>query len=301
MKKLTTEEFINKANVKHNFKYDYSQSIYTNAKSKIKIICHNHNNLFIFEQKANNHLNGKGCYKCNGGIGSNTNEWVEKANKIHNNKYNYNESKYINKYTLIDIFCPTHGKFRQTPSVHLRGHGCPECSGNTSDINKFIQKSNLKHNYKYDYSESNYINCKTKLKIKCKNHGYFYLTPSKHLSGQGCKDCSFEKCRYVSKKESQWLNHLEKTYNIKIIRQYYVKELKFKVDGFCVETNTIFEFNGDFWHGNPKIFNSDDINPKKNVKYKILYEETLSKENKIKSLGYNLESIWESDFDVIKL
>ena len=32
------------------------------------------------------------------------------------------------------------------------------------------------------------------------------------------------------------------------------------VDGYCSSINTVYEFHGDYWHGNPKRFASEDIN-----------------------------------------
>jgi hypothetical protein len=49
------------ANVVHNHQYDYSRTTYTLANEKVEIVCKEHG---IFKQKANNHLNGKGCPKC---------------------------------------------------------------------------------------------------------------------------------------------------------------------------------------------------------------------------------------------
>ncbi|MBC8427521.1 MAG: hypothetical protein H8D97_01380 [Proteobacteria bacterium] len=57
--KLTQEEFINRCRLKHNNKYNYSKSIYVNARTKIDIICPTHG---TFSQKATAHLNdGNGC------------------------------------------------------------------------------------------------------------------------------------------------------------------------------------------------------------------------------------------------
>lgn len=56
-------EFIQKINIIHNFKYNYSNLIYKNTDSIIKIICHIHGE---FSQRAHSHLIGSGCPKCNG-------------------------------------------------------------------------------------------------------------------------------------------------------------------------------------------------------------------------------------------
>jgi G:T-mismatch repair DNA endonuclease (very short patch repair protein) len=71
---------------------------------------------------------------------------------------------------------------------------------------------------------------------------------------------------------------------------------KYKVDGYCKQNNTIYEFHGDIWHGNPKIYDKDSLNPFNNKRFGDLYEETLEKEKFIKEKGFNLITIWECDY-----
>lgn len=56
-------------------------------------------------------------------------------------------------------------------------------------LKKFIDKSNKKHNKKYNYSKVHYINSTEKVCIICKKHGEFWMTPSAHLNGQKCPKC----------------------------------------------------------------------------------------------------------------
>lgn len=55
---------------------------------------------------------------------------------------------------------------------------------------EFIEKARAKHGCKYDYSKVEYINNHTKVCIICPEHGEFWQTPNKHLSGQGCPKCA---------------------------------------------------------------------------------------------------------------
>jgi len=69
-----------------------------------------------------------------------------------------------------------------------------------------------------------------------------------------------------------------------------------RVDGFCKETNTVYEFHGDFWHGNPNRYPPDEEHPMIRGKtYEDLYEKTLLRDQKIRDLGYNLVVKWETD------
>lgn len=60
---------------------------------------------------------------------------------------------------------------------------------NTSD---FITKALAVHSDRYDYSLVEYVNCKSKVRIICKEHGEFQQTPNNHLTGFGCNDCAIE-------------------------------------------------------------------------------------------------------------
>lgn len=57
-----------------------------------------------------------------------TEDFIERARKIHGNKYDYSKVIYLNNETKVCIVCPVHGEFWQTPHSHLKGRGCPECA-----------------------------------------------------------------------------------------------------------------------------------------------------------------------------
>lgn len=60
-------------------------------------------------------------------MASNTISFVEKAKLVHNNKYNYGKTNYINQISKITVTCPTDGDFQISPYNHLSGWGCPAC------------------------------------------------------------------------------------------------------------------------------------------------------------------------------
>lgn len=129
MRKLTTEDFIEKATKVHGDKYNYGKSDYINYKTKVCIICPEHGE---FWQTPANHLFGKGCLKC--GIeknrvsqSSSSEEFINKAIKIHGLKYDYSNVVYVMCEDKVEIICPKHGEYYQAPSSHLSGSGCPEC------------------------------------------------------------------------------------------------------------------------------------------------------------------------------
>lgn len=195
---MTKEDFLKKVKLVHGEKYDYSNVDYVNNKTKISILCPTHGE---FWQRPCGHLNGKGCRKC-GFIDTgnknkdNINIFIEKANKVHDETYNYNKSIYINSTTPVEIMCNKHGSFWQKPVNHLKGCKCPKCSlENRKKIRsltteEFITKSNLIHRNKYTYELCVYENGKTMVDINCRQHGFFNQRAESHLNGHGCPKCN---------------------------------------------------------------------------------------------------------------
>ena len=55
---------------------------------------------------------------------------------------------------------------------------------------RFIEKANVVHDGLYDYSEVEYVNSLTPVKITCPEHGAFMQNPHNHLAGHGCPICA---------------------------------------------------------------------------------------------------------------
>jgi hypothetical protein len=290
--RISKDEFIKKAIEKHGDRYCYDLVDYKGTDEDVIIICPDH---VEFSQTPHHHLSSNsGCQKCAGVYVPTTDEFIKKAIQKHGNKYCYDLVDYKNNTTKIKIICPVHGEFLQNPKVHLKG-GCRKCTGcNLSTTNEFIKKAIQKHGNLYLYDNVVYKNSKTKVDIICKIHGSFPQSPDMHLSKTGCPRCA------PTYKQHKWLDSLgipddpqHREVPIKIGKK------KFKLDGYDPETNTAYEFNGNPWHGNPAMFNPNDIFTKTKTTYGELYNKTIEKEKALKDSGYNIISIWESDFDKI--
>jgi len=123
----TTAEFRIQANVVHHNRYGYDNSDYKGATVKLYITCFTHGD---FLQAPNDHLRGHGCPKCHSRTIQPPFSLGDEGSKVHNNKYDYSLVVHKDSKTKVIIICPIHGKFLQTPDVHLRGHGCPKCNVN---------------------------------------------------------------------------------------------------------------------------------------------------------------------------
>lgn len=232
------KDFSEKSIEIHSNKYDYSLVKYERKRTKIKIICPVHG---IFEQLPKNHLEGYGCTMCE--KEKKLNYFITQSKLIHENKYNYSLiDNYNGIKSKIKIICPV-GIFSQTIESHLNGHGCSKCATELKckHISDFINESNVIHNSKYDYTNSIYINCYTKIKIICPIHGLFSQRPSEHLNGSGCPFCN------ESKGEREIERILQEN-NIKYNRGKKFKECKNKLslpfDFYLLDYNCCIEFDG---------------------------------------------------------
>ena len=155
--------------------------------TKIKIICKEHG---IFNQLPTNHLQGQKCPICSNRFKFTNEIFIENANKIHGNKYDYSEINYVNSHTEIKILCKEHGYFNQMPLNHLKGNQCYKCSNIVKTTEDFISKANTIHKNIYIYDKTNYKSAREKITITCKIHGDFLQSPNDHLNGCGCQRCN---------------------------------------------------------------------------------------------------------------
>lgn len=293
--RLTTAQFIENAVKIHGGLYDYSKSLYTNAHSPVEIICNIHG---VFFQKPTNHISGKnGCPKCCTSFVLTYAGFIDKAKEIHSNFYNYSLVEYRNASTNVNIICPNHGDFHMWPSVHIAGRGCKQCGFERvaaklrQPLDIFIGRANEIHNSYYDYSEVVLVNYHRPIIIKCPTHGGFLISPDNHIySKQGCKSCNVSL-------ENKWLNSLgileeHRRRRLKLVNGRYIIP-----DAYVPETNTIYEFWGDYWHGNSNIYRPTDVSANNGKTFGQLYKETQDKRSLILSTGYNLVEIWESEFN----
>lgn len=305
MKKIryTTEQFIGLAQEVHGDRYDYTDVQYTTTRSPVAIRCAQHG---VFTQRPNAHLSKKqGCPTCGAEQSVHTRQqkqpaFATLASTVHNGRYLYDSVTYINRHTPVVITCVVHGPFSQRPNDHLNGSGCPSCgsvqraSSNALTHQQFLDRANNIHDGVYDYSDSVYTSLNQPITIICTTHGKFSQTPNNHIyCASGCPKCSHT----VSHKEQVWLQQ-QGVPDTEASRQVtiHIDDVWYKVDGYIESTNTIYEFWGDFWHGNPEVYSELDINSVTNTTFGYLYERTREKVRTLQQAGFNVVQQWENDF-----
>ena len=144
-----TQKIIESFEKIHGNKYDYSKVNYINGRAKVCVVCPEHGEFFISSCK---HLQGQGCKKCGkksaarkSAIGKEA--FIEKARLVHGDKYDYSNVEYKRANSKVNIICPKHGGFWQTPHHHLSSHGCPLCASSLLNlkISKLLDENGIKY------------------------------------------------------------------------------------------------------------------------------------------------------------
>lgn len=372
MKRLTTEEFIERARKVHGDKYDYSKVEYVNATTKVCIICPTHGEFWqipythlkgygcstcagvekwsyerlvregkkkyndrfdylqsnikkgndlvaikcnvcgtIFYQSPKNHINSiqGGCPTCKYKyIAQNEKisfeDFKTKATLIHKGKYIYNKDTFTDMHSKVGVVCKKHGLFFTYPHNHLKGSNCPACTNERISQNQtlskddFLERSINKHGNKYDYSNVNYVSSGTKVEIVCPIHGSFLQTPHNHWKGEGCPLCAIDNRAFTARislgeKKIAWFFDQN---NIIYKKQYRIKDSNIKVrsyllaDYFLPEYNAIVEYNGEQHYKPISFFGGEKVFKRQQERDMALRQ--YCKEHKIKLIEI---PYWELD------
>ena len=309
--KLTTEKFIEKSKEVHGDRYNYSKTDLDkrDEKGRVCIVCPVHGE---FWQNPYSHLHGHGCEKCGKENMSKTQTYttetfIAKAKEVHGDKYDYSITSYEGCYNKIDIICPIHGKFSQSPSSHLNGHGCPQCASEyltsliVSNTDEFIKKAKQIHRFENnDYSKVVYKSVKIPVTIICeKGHEYLQM-PNKHLSGHGCPYC----IKNISNPEME-ITEFIKSFNLSVEtnNRKILTDAK-EIDILIPSKNLAIEYDGLHWHNEIKKPDKNfHLNKTKECfengirLIHIFEDEWVYKQNIVKSrlksiLGFNSDKIY---------
>lgn len=212
----TTESWVAKAATVHGHRYLYDKVNYKKSDQLVIITCKEHG---AFEQKPSTHLRGSGCPKCaevhkNSARDSRrltTDIFIQKCVQAHGDTYDYTKTQFISSDKKVVVTCKVHGDFEQKPHTHINGSGCPKCRylksaksnrrRNWDDSIKELDRQPLVLKVRgvlpdadIDFSCVEYVNNKTKIKLRCNKHNhYFWQKPNLLLNGHiGCPECVHE-------------------------------------------------------------------------------------------------------------
>lgn len=281
--------------------YGFEKSVMYGSKEKIEIVCPIHNSFWIEPTRL---LMGQGCslcgkIKCALSRSITFKQFEIRSNLKHNNSYKYDENTYLNTKSIINIFCKKcQIWFKQKAKDHLYSNGCKKCGYDKvseklrKNFTTFQEFSKKMYPERFLYDEHSYKNWSTKTKIFCIKHkNWFEQIPRDHVNNnEGCASC--RNCG-TSKSELNWLNSLNIS-NLELQKRIYFNGSDGEyviVDGYDPSTNTIYEYNGKFFHGHPDEAEPNQIHPYGGT-YGDRYKKTLLREIKLVKAGYTVISIW---------
>lgn len=246
-KKINQEEFIKRSKLCHTEEYDYSKVNYIDYTTKVCIICKEHGE---FWQRPDKHLRGQGCPKCGAEKCKRTmfkndkETFFRKAKEKFGDYYDLSKVNYIDAKTRVEIICPIHGSFWQTPDRFLHSKiGCQKCAKNHHyTLEEWINRANSIHHYKYSYDKNiEYKNCFQKMIITCPKHGDFIQEANSHLQGCGCP-----KCQIRLNQNKLYYNLLDRFCSEKILYEASPKWLgRQHFDIYFPKYNIAIEYNGE--------------------------------------------------------
>jgi very-short-patch-repair endonuclease len=235
-KRVSINEVLKRFKKIHGDKYDYSKVDYIHSRTKVEIICPEHGSFF---QEPVVHWQGSNCPSCQKNKKKSKSDIIIEFKKIHSDKYDYSKVKYKNIMTKVEIICPEHGEFLQTPNDHKSGSGCPKCNkygSLTEDI--FFNKLEQLFGNKYNYSKTNFINTKKNIVVICPEHGEFLINAGKHYRGVGCIRCTH-------RKKLNTLEAIEDFKTVHLAKYDYSKvnytNAKIPVEIICPEHGSFFQ------------------------------------------------------------
>jgi len=138
--------------------------------------------------------------------------------------------EYINSKTYIEVVDELGIRYLVIPNDLLSGNK-PTIQTSINKNDCFSKKANIVHNNKYDYSEVEYVNNRTKVSIICPDHGEFTQIPVSHLSGIGCPKCGLELCGWTDTKWEECGNkskHFE-SFKVYVIECWNENERFYKI------------------------------------------------------------------------
>lgn len=151
---VTTDSFVTEAKEVYGDCYDYSKVNYINKEHRVTVVCPVHGDFKVY---AREHLDGKGCPKCEKGE-----KFVKKLKDRFGDKFGLEEFCYESSTFPITLVCPVHGSFSKLPNAILGSRfGCPECG------NEYLQQLQAKaHQDAIDHKEERDMARKEKYRAK---------------------------------------------------------------------------------------------------------------------------------------
>jgi len=281
-KVLTTSGFIKKAKSIHGDKFDYENSKYINAKTKIEIKCKKHD--YVFFQLSNQHYYSKfPCEICNIEnkkklFSSNLEDFKSSIINKYGDIFSFEKAYYSNARTDITLICKNHNIEITKSPYEFKISGCHLCSKDKKkelhsknqiiEITKYVSKLGGK------LISKDYVNNESNLKFECKEgHVFFESWSNVKNSLRWCKECSPN--RYIGETLARMI--LEHLINCKMPSSFLKSMDGLQLDGYCSKKKIAFEYQGYQHFTKKSYFHETEKQYKTQVKRDLLKKQLCEK------------------------
>ena len=140
-------------------------------------------------------------------------------------------------------------------------------------------------------------NCGQNFIINCIDHFYH----RNKLNQEICTHCN-PLLKHYSCGEKEMVDYIKSTYDKEIIENDRSIIHPYELDIYLPDLRLAIEYNGNYWHANPKFYNANDIIVRKTAKQ--IWKKDKQKINRCIKAGIELLIIWEDDWtnrqDIVK-
>lgn len=213
-------------------------------------------------------------------------------------EFDLSKVNFVNTHTPVEVTHKICGHtFWPKPNNLINKHsGCPKCQNRLPiTFSEFVNRSNEKHNDKFEYFEESYVNFTTKTNIRCKTcrHDWSVVPYNHATNASGCPNCV--KKSFVSKKETEWLDALNVPKEHRNIFLPIPNRRSVNVDAF--HDGVVYEFYGTYWYGDPRKYGPEVWNDRCQATMGDLHERTIERKRTLREAGHEVAFVWEMDFD----
>ena len=293
-KKLTFEGFLERAHAAQGNRYTYDHVHYINTTTKVMVTCPKHGD---FPISPKNLFKGRGCPKCNKVVPNTTETFIEKARKVHGDKYDYSKVVFTRNRDKVTIICPKHGEFVQEANSHLQGHGCPKC---------FAERLPLEADYAARHKKS--------VKTNLKKYGTKNPMQNAAVLAKNIETKRKNGTLHSSKPEQDLFELLKDHFGEDNVKIHYCDDNRYPwVCDFYIPSRDMFiELNAYWTHGN-HWFNGTDEDKRIIVGWKEKYSKyyqyavdvwtkrDVKKRETARNNGLNYVVFWARDLDDAKM
>jgi hypothetical protein len=225
----------------------------------------------------------------------------ERLSKIVEEKGGIILTDYINTWQKVKFKCKKDHEFPMAPQDVKQGEWCPYCSGCSPIVAKEKFEKIVEEKGGQIIGKG-YSRTTDEVCILCSKKHVFITKPAYIIGGSWCDKCTKGKqyskdqilwLKWISLKEDIYIHHAENG------KEAYISGIG-KFDGYCEETETIYEYHGAFFHGHPDYYDPEKKNPLTKKNFGLLYKNTLIKDEKIRQTGNNYVVIWDFEFKLIR-